>query len=414
MMLAVLDRQAPKGAAPHDPETAEELATALARAEREILRARHELATLPPREAEARARAIGRAALDEDMVGRAGRRIEREGRKAFDRAATAAAGTPIGTGRRDDDVEGWGIDVIAEARALVSSAARGIAQDLRQARRQDEDPADVAAGWHEEGVPLRGGGTLGGQLATLARNRTAELGVGLTRSRAKELGVDAARWRTQGDGDVRATHAALEGQRFTWNNAPLGGPGAESNCRCYAEPLFDEVDPEDLRRDGRLVVIDPDDEVDGPRTTAALADAWRHAQRDLNAVLQLPNVHGVVVLVGAPGSGKTTWARSQPAHPGFAAFDACNADRDRRVALARRIRAAGKTPVAVWVRSSLELCSARQAGRGIGRKVPDVVIARQLAELRSAPPSTLEGWASVHLVDGAGERGSPRLAQLLG
>jgi hypothetical protein len=409
-----LDRAAPQGAAPHDPETAEELSTALARAEREILRARHELAQLPPRQAEARARQIGRAALNEDAVGVAGRRIEREGRKAFDRAATAAAGTPIGTERRLDDVEGWGIDLIAQARALVGSAARGIAQDLREARRAGDDPADVAAGWHEEGVPLRAGGTLGGQLANLARNRTAELGVGLTRARAQSVGVGAATWATQGDDGVRATHAALSGQRFTWNNPPLGGPGAEPNCRCFAIPAFDEVEPEDLRRDARLLVIDPDDELDGRRTTEAIADAWRHAQRDMNAVLASPIVHGVAVLIGAAGSGKTTWARSQRAAPGFAAFDACNADRARRVALARRIRAAGKTPVAVWVRSGLDVCVARQARRGLGRQVPEVVIARQLSELRSAPPSTLEGWASVHLVDGTHERGTPSLARLLG
>jgi SPP1 gp7 family putative phage head morphogenesis protein len=46
-------------------------------------------------------------------------------------------------------------------------------------------------------------------------------------------------WRTQGDGKVRATHAANNGHVFSWNNSPeTGHPSEDYNCRCYAEPYI--------------------------------------------------------------------------------------------------------------------------------------------------------------------------------
>lgn len=46
-------------------------------------------------------------------------------------------------------------------------------------------------------------------------------------------------WRTAGDDRVRHTHAALEGQVFSWTNAPSEGhPGTAPNCRCWAEPYY--------------------------------------------------------------------------------------------------------------------------------------------------------------------------------
>lgn len=42
-------------------------------------------------------------------------------------------------------------------------------------------------------------------------------------------------WRTRRDGKVRSTHAAREGQVFSWNDPPQGGnPGEDYGCRCTA------------------------------------------------------------------------------------------------------------------------------------------------------------------------------------
>ncbi len=45
-------------------------------------------------------------------------------------------------------------------------------------------------------------------------------------------------WRTAGDGKVRPSHAANNGQVFSWDDPPeTGNPGDEPGCRCVAIPL---------------------------------------------------------------------------------------------------------------------------------------------------------------------------------
>ena len=48
-------------------------------------------------------------------------------------------------------------------------------------------------------------------------------------------------WRTQGDGKVRASHAANDGKIFAWDDPPpTGHPGEDYGCRCIAEPYVPE------------------------------------------------------------------------------------------------------------------------------------------------------------------------------
>ncbi len=55
-------------------------------------------------------------------------------------------------------------------------------------------------------------------------------------------------WRTRGDEKVRPSHAALEGQVFSWDNPPaIGHPGEDHNCRCMAEPHLEGIDPSKLK-----------------------------------------------------------------------------------------------------------------------------------------------------------------------
>lgn len=45
-------------------------------------------------------------------------------------------------------------------------------------------------------------------------------------------------WHSQGDGKVRPSHAANDGQTFSFDNPPpTGNPGTDFGCRCWAEPL---------------------------------------------------------------------------------------------------------------------------------------------------------------------------------
>ncbi|MEM7295990.1 MAG: phage minor head protein, partial [Pseudomonadota bacterium] len=56
-------------------------------------------------------------------------------------------------------------------------------------------------------------------------------------------------WRTRGDGKVRSSHADRDGQVYSWDHPPEGGhPGQDYNCRCVAEPYYED-DP--------LIAADP-------------------------------------------------------------------------------------------------------------------------------------------------------------
>lgn len=52
-------------------------------------------------------------------------------------------------------------------------------------------------------------------------------------------------WRTQHDNKVRPSHAANEGQVFSWNDPPplTGNPGDEQGCRCWGDPYEPPLDP---------------------------------------------------------------------------------------------------------------------------------------------------------------------------
>ena len=99
--------------------------------------------------------------------------------------------------------------------------------------------------------------------AFVARNEMGNLYAAHTETRHRDLGVTHYVWRTSQDERVRATHAAHEGKRFAWDDAPsdTGPPGADFNCRCTAEPDLsgvleeiggDEPEPADLPPEARL------------------------------------------------------------------------------------------------------------------------------------------------------------------
>lgn len=77
----------------------------------------------------------------------------------------------------------------------------------------------------------------------IARDQSNKLTGQLTRLRQTSLGIESYRWRTSNDDRVRPTHAANDGKVFQWNDPPAetGHPGHDVNCRCTAEPVFDDL-----------------------------------------------------------------------------------------------------------------------------------------------------------------------------
>jgi len=81
----------------------------------------------------------------------------------------------------------------------------------------------------------------------IARDQVGKLTGQVNEERQTELGVSRFVWRTSNDNRVRASHADLEGETFSWDDPPeVDGeedvtPGKPINCRCQAEPVLDDV-----------------------------------------------------------------------------------------------------------------------------------------------------------------------------
>ena len=81
----------------------------------------------------------------------------------------------------------------------------------------------------------------------IARTEVARTATGLTRARAMHIGSEAYYWRTSADGSVRESHKSMNGRIIRWDTEPEVEPGKHyhagcfPNCRCYAEPILDDI-----------------------------------------------------------------------------------------------------------------------------------------------------------------------------
>lgn len=85
----------------------------------------------------------------------------------------------------------------------------------------------------------------------IARTETARANAYINQSRAQAVGSQQYRWHNSGDEAVRHSHKVYKGKRlqgmiFSWDNPPTlddgmtGHPGTFPNCRCFAEPIFED------------------------------------------------------------------------------------------------------------------------------------------------------------------------------
>lgn len=76
----------------------------------------------------------------------------------------------------------------------------------------------------------------------IARDQVNKLYGQLQEDRQTELGIESYVWRTAMDERVRPEHADREGDSFRWDDPPEdGAPGEPVLCRCYGEPVMDEL-----------------------------------------------------------------------------------------------------------------------------------------------------------------------------
>lgn len=123
----------------------------------------------------------------------------------------------------------------------------------REALARIEDRLEEAwtKGWTEEQTAIaieEATGASRSQSEARARMQIGALYSELVRERQRKIGVSAYTWVTQRDSRVRPTHRELDGKRFEWGHDPaIGPPGTEPNCRCIAEPDFDDLRERQLR-----------------------------------------------------------------------------------------------------------------------------------------------------------------------
>lgn len=90
---------------------------------------------------------------------------------------------------------------------------------------------------------MRSGDVAASRARLIARTEVARTANNLTEARARSVGSEGYIWRTSGDGDVRASHRAMNGKYVAWNDPPtldglVGHAGCLPNCRCYSEPVI--------------------------------------------------------------------------------------------------------------------------------------------------------------------------------
>lgn len=119
---------------------------------------------------------------------------------------------------------------IEAAQRVHDLTTRGITEGRRA--------SDIAAEIMRTGEVTKSRATL------IARTETARTATELTKARAQHIGSTHFIWVTAGDGDVRPSHRALNGQAFRWDDPPECDPGHRAlpgaiwNCRCIPRVII--------------------------------------------------------------------------------------------------------------------------------------------------------------------------------
>ena len=139
--------------------------------------------------------------------------------------------------------------------------------------------------------------------------------------------------------------------------------------------------------------------------------AWAISHRKLAQVAATGRFEKMVMLVGLPASGKSTWLKSN--HEASAVyFDATFTKAEWRAEPIRIAREAGMRVEAIVMDTPINVCLERNACRPEGRAVPEEEVRKMQAELLAEPPKTSEGIDSIRHVRGRlAARQNPRAKQ---
>lgn len=129
--------------------------------------------------------------------------------------------------------------------------------------------------------------------------------------------------------------------------------------------------------------------------------AWATAGSLFHQALAWPvKPDAVVLMVGIPASGKSTWL-AENANDRNLYFDATFDLPWKREPWIASATAVGVPVQIVWIDTPLEVCLERNARRPEDRRVPEDVIRNMHDKILSAPPSGNENATLIRLTPGA-------------
>jgi SPP1 gp7 family putative phage head morphogenesis protein len=87
----------------------------------------------------------------------------------------------------------------------------------------------------------------------VARDQVGKFYADLNHARQREMGVTRFIWRAVADERTRPEHLEIDGQTFSYDDPPevdgeIALPGEQIQCRCWSEPVFDDL-PDELDTD---------------------------------------------------------------------------------------------------------------------------------------------------------------------
>ena len=125
--------------------------------------------------------------------------------------------------------------------------------------------------------------------------------------------------------------------------------------------------------------------------------AWNSAKQKLGRVMVDPRVKKLVLMVGVPASGKSTWLKANK-ESGAVYFDATFTQAWARQPIIEAAKAVGKEVEAVVMATPISVCLDRNACRTPDRKVPHDVVQKMAKGLAGDPPKKSEGFDRIRVV----------------
>lgn len=181
-------------------------------------------------------------------------RVQKSNKKAY-KAKSEAIGVALNHNVAEKEVGEVALRLMLEQVELIKSIpieagirAQDIARDaFLHGTRAEPDQDIIDALQKELGLSTE---VAINRAKLIARTETARSNATFNQARAQAVGSGQYRWHNSGDEAVRHSHKYLKGKKlqgmiFSWDNPPTlddgmtGHPGTFPNCRCFAEPVFD-------------------------------------------------------------------------------------------------------------------------------------------------------------------------------